>query len=559
MRGIERFLGVLPQRLVNRYVKQALEPNSTKETKEHEVRDPNLVLINTPQVLGNVDPQLHGQIDDLKRDIYGHLLVGFAGQGCNVIGLRDEYSDAPHINSPYAMMINPVFLGKLSPKTRNQLEKLKEEYPNQHEWDEGYRDNIAKLRDLLPEVTGLPLIGSIGARLCEKMGIEPKVHQNFINMVFVDDSNGLIRGLPYQWIRVFNWMQMAKTGSFKTIIVPYNSTNGEVNCHEVMYATLEGGHPRLSLAELSKALIPFGSAKKAGNWETANEFSISQTDWEKSKTVSSLIELGKYLGDRQLLSPPVEIDDYVAGRGLKKAVRSIAQFSRQAEGAFMAYDPQLKRWIVTASGRFGAVKTKLRLSDLLAIVPSRKRKSMVWKIPVQGYDDPEVGPSVEAEEFTFPPENLLHEDPVKYGTRVLKTENGYQEVSEGGELMPAVRGVIHLHRWIDVDSLSDDVILVPNIEKYPAVGCGVDKMQEMSENAMRRAIEEWNRGGRKAKATVFYVPNHGCNIFLFSTANKDGVIPEDPTEMFKELVDTKQLNFQYEVPQTKGTNRNNRW
>lgn len=543
----ERVLGGLRSvrhRVEGQIVKWVLQEPKGAEVKEGEPRLPHLVLIEAPQVLGeNVPGTLSTLLDAQKEYIFQALEKGFALRGCQVTRLNNKDSEAPVLNSPFAVLINPVYLGRLTEEAEAVLGEARDD---EFEWDESYKRKREVLQKTLPETE--PFAFHIGGAVCKRMKIEPRVHQNFINLVFIDDSQGHIRRLPYQWKRLLSWLLMAKLGSFKTLIVPYQTEHNVPIASETMFATLEGGHPTLPIGRLADALLPFGQAKKVGDWKT-REARIAEGVWQNLPTVKDLIRLGQFLGERKLLSPPVNMSDLVWDKRRARKVAAYASFSRQAEGAFMAWDQRLKQFIMTVSGRFGAVKTNLTEHDLLAVVPSSREKGVVWVSALEGAKLA-VGPSVEAEEFTGPLVELVREDPDRYGVWIKELSSGYIIDKKRGELAPAIRAVIHLHRWVETENLPHAVILVEtDMERFPAVGCGVDKMYEMSADAMRRAIDKWNAIARKAKMAIFYVPNHGCNLFLFNAEDEQGVIPEDPTELFRKLVAMGALRFTYEVPQ----------
>lgn len=112
---------------------------------------------------------------------------------------------------------------------------------------------------------------------------------------------------------------------------------------------------------------------------------------------------------------------------------------------------------------------------------------------------------------------------------------------------PPIIGVVHLHRGYKILNLSSKFFDIPiDIREYPPVGCGVDLMQEMSKYAMKKAVEIWKERKKIPYFALFYVPNHGTNIFIFP---KDSFnIYEDPFCYFKEIVESKELIFT-DVPQ----------
>jgi hypothetical protein len=148
---------------------------------------------------------------------------------------------------------------------------------------------------------------------------------------------------------------------------------------------------------------------------------------------------------------------------------------------------------------------------------------------------------VEAEEFTLP----LVDMPTLCVDRV----DGGLRLADAGVRVPAIRAGVHMHRGFLPPS-SERVLAVPtDVRAYPPVGCGVDLMHDMSRDAMTRALRLWEEGGRRAVTAVFYVPNHGTNVFLFWAADERGVIPLDPFVLFREVVESGELTFLPDVPQ----------
>ncbi|MBI2314677.1 hypothetical protein HYU93_01290 [Candidatus Daviesbacteria bacterium] len=107
---------------------------------------------------------------------------------------------------------------------------------------------------------------------------------------------------------------------------------------------------------------------------------------------------------------------------------------------------------------------------------------------------------------------------------------------------------MHLHDKVAVKEGVTDIIKIDTSE-FPAFGCGVDLMEEMSKRVMRRAIDMWIEGDRKAKAAIFYVPNHGYNIIAFWTEDKNEIIPEDPFALIKEAISREDLQITKGIPQ----------
>lgn len=469
---------------------------------------PTLILLKEIQ---KVNKNMDKSIENLRDHIYEILVQEFKEHNCQVILWKKEQDKK--VKNNYAIIINPVFLGKLDPKVEEVLKNNK--LPEDNEI----------LKEYLPEVNP-PFAISIGRDVCKNLEIYPELHPNFINLVFIEDNiniHSLSSNTKVQLIRFL----MAKLGAFKNIIVPYKEKN--ISKNKVILGTLEGGHPSLEIKDLAERLMVFGSCKEVGGYEVI-DWEIKENIWKKSKIVNSMINLGKFLGERKLLSEPIEIRNLVKEENLAKLIVRLVNYSRQAEGAFMAFEPEIKPpkdfnfmdgvFIVTCSGKYGTVKSNLSYKDLAPVIPLKKGKVGVFKKE----NEETLGPSVEAEEFTLP---LLE----------MKEKFDY----------PPIIGVVHLHRGYKILNLSSKFFDIPiDIREYPPVGCGVDLMQEMSKYAMKKAVEIWKERKKIPYFALFYVPNHGTNIFIFP---KDSFnIYEDPFCYFKEIVESKELIFT-DVPQ----------
>ncbi len=505
------------------------------ETRDTEwwLKHPTLILNRKPEVLGAPLPASTAQLEALVESLYRELVVEFRQKGCPLL----FWDGQPIGQTPsHAVIITPVFLelpqaAQLA-LTCKRLQQFK-----------------LGLKEHFPET--FPLIVSVGRN---QMALNPPLHPNFVNLVCIDDTSSTIRNLTGNRKVIFIRTLAAKLGSFKNIIVPYErDREGRLTFRSIILGTLEGGHPLMrSISTLAKRLMVFASATEVGGWKVWQDVSIPKEAWQSSAVVKGLVDLGRFLGKRRLLSPPVRIRQLVKSRRLATLIVRLVRYSRQAEGAFMAFEPEIDldlpgfSWtgvpIVTCSGRFGAIKSRLTYGNLAAVVPSSER-DLVRVIPVKGTRP--KGPSVEAEEFISPQLEIMQQTPI----RLRKVEGGYRNDERGDIIVPPFRGIIHLHRGFAVRA-SDKILVVPSdIARFPPVGCGVDLMHEMSRDAMRRAVHLWEEAGRKAIAALFYVPNHGTNLFAFWAANAQGIIPQDPFELVKELISNKQLALTPEVPQ----------
>jgi hypothetical protein len=311
-------------------------------------------------------------------------------------------------------------------------------------------------------------------------------------------------------------MLMAKIGAFKNIIVPYKLRKEEILPLGFILSTMEGGCPLIKdINELGKRLRVFGSCKEVGGYKKKEDKIISYEKWVNSPVVNSIISLGRFLGDKKLLSPPVKIGSLVKDERLGRFISAILSYSRQAEGAFMAYDSLMDLFVVTASGKYNVDKANLSPKDLVPVIPTSDGKVEVFPI-----ENIEVkGPSVEAEEFTFP-------------------------LMEFSSKIPPIIGIIHLHRGIEYYDSREIIEIPQDLENYPPVGCGMDLMHAMSRYAIFTAIKERYKNFKK-KLAIFSVPNHGTNIYCFYEDN----ILNNPFYYFIKFIEEEKLKLKFEVPQ----------
>jgi len=481
-------------------------------------KKPYLILIYEITFISPLTPEKKIEIENQKNYIYRILEEEFKKANCEVIIWdKDKYHQP--INSTYAVIINPVYLS-LNEKVENVLKNNTED--------------INLLREDLPEVE--PLAVKIGKKICENLQIYPELHPNFINMIFMEDNID-IHHIKSSTKVLFIRFLMAKLGAFKNIIVPIKEN--KIKDNKIILGTLEGGHPSLSLNEIAKRLMVFGSCKEVGGWKEIENIEIPKEVWQKSIVLNSVIELGKFLGEKGLLSSPVEIKNLIKDEKLYKFITRLINYSRQAEGAFMAYEPDIYNGVfaVTCSGKYGTIKSNLTSKDIAFVIPIEERR--IGVIKKEGEET--LGPSVEAEEFVIP--LWEHDKKIK----IKKVENGYL-YDEKGKYMPPIRGIVHLHRGYKIHSFNDEFIEVPvDIENYPPVGCGVDLMQEMSRYAINKAVEIWENKDRKPCLAFFNVPNHGTNIFIF-WKDINGIIPKNPFYFLIKYISENKINF-IEVPQ----------
>lgn len=542
-----------------------------QEDERRWFKSPTLVTIDQPQVLTK-DVSIISPLHRLTRELQNQITARFGNEDCRTIPwqppklprkgiLFRRGHTTPDVTTQHAVILNPVLLGKLHPEIEEALADTISANPR-------FSDDEIKrrLKENLPEK--FPFIKSVGSDVCDDVGIttgeQKELFPNFVNCVAIDDTNGVIRRLSTKWIQILEQSFMAKLGSFKNVIVPYVKDDQYITADTFIMSTLEGGTPKTNLDELASLLMAFGSTKPAEKPEPMQGQSIAKEQWTQSNVVNGLISLGRFLGNNDLLSPPVKIEDYVKGWKLRIMLEKLAGYSKQAEGAFMAFDPEIQSAIgeqiltgvpiVTCSGKFGAVKTNLSYEDLVAIALRLGEKNTMYSLPVG--DKKPNGASVEADEFMRPIYKLAKKDTDKYTVKLSRVFDaqgqliGYRKDPKGDIVAPAIRGIIHKHRGLQYAASDGSILkLEIDIQKYPPSGCGSDGMQETSEEMMIMAIDEWKKQGCVASAAEFGVTNHGSNTLIFWKENKDGIIPLDPFEQFKELVNDKKLVFKPEVPQ----------
>ncbi len=471
-------------------------------------------------------------LQNVAREMMGRIAKAWQQRGLKVV--EREKKEGEMLSPLFA--INPVVLGKIPEALirvlkGGDLEKMRE-----------------ALRRLLPEMYP-PLIQTVGKEM-EIGGLHP----NFCNLIVFEDPNGDFRELEGEPIVEFSRSLMAKLGSWKVILVPvYNR-----RLLPPILGTMEQGHPRLSdLDELARRLHVFASVNPVGGVEdvSRNEVEISRESWVNSHAIHFLKDFGRFLGERGLISPPVEIGDYVRNPKLSKLITRLVKFTRQQEGAFALFTPEFgirvrfeggEKWdglmVVSRSGSDSGMvlKTQMDEHSAVPVIPWRKdNKGMVARVPIEGIGP--YKPSVEAEEFVDP---LSLFKPVKVVDRAFGRKDEIYS--------PPIIGIIHLHRAVKEipPHLSRRVVhLRPDLENYPPVGCGVDAMQAMSWYYMQQAVKRWERSGGSLEMACAYVPNHGTNFFVFPKKTELGeLVLVNPFGVFMDLINSG-LELTSYVPQ----------
>ncbi len=524
---------------------RSYQPYGEVEISPEWFKKPALIINPRPFVVSAQDELQVVRMGNLREKVFSDISEEFERLGCETEiwqGGKVENS------SPYKVILNPVFVGSLPREVTEAFN-----FADLASYKESLRENLLE---------NWPLAFTLGKRhmrLTTPSG--QSLHPNFTNVLFIEDSQHRIENLDYNHKLILLRMFMAKHGAFRNLVAPYEEGLGGLTFDKVIMGSLEGGHPELSLREVAKRLMVFGSLTEVGGSVELKSPQISKGTWESSLAVDGVRRIGRFLGQRGNLSAPVEISELVRNPLLAAFESHALNYSRQAEGAIEAFATDLPKidslpWtglpVVTSSGRFGTVKTDLQLDDLVPVVPLKVQSDSgfelkVGTLPVEGYRVKK--PSVEAEEFTHPLLDLSEVDGEKYLMRLTKIDGGYVYDREGDIVVPPFRGVIHLHRGFSLKDSLRVVKVDADISRFPPVGCGVDLMFGMSHDAMKRAFDLWLQGGQRASVLVFPVPNHGTNLFATWAKDKNGVIPDYPFASVEEVVNSGELVFTEEVPQ----------
>lgn len=430
-------------------------------------------------------------------------------------------SDVRHV-----VVLNPVYVD-LNQQMFQQIQS------------ENGEDFMNACQEELPESLR-PMAVLEGKRLTGK-----NLHPNFINLVFVDGKQFPINRLTYGQQIAFFQTQMAKLGAFKNLFISVDSENSESPIMSATMATLEGGHPTFfpdsstnNFRELARRLKVFGSAEVAGKKiEQATE-KLTKEVWENLDSVRFIQELGNFAGEYDLLSKPVKLENLVRNPILKRMIPRIADYSQQAEGAIYYFDPTANMAVVTATGRFGSVKTDLKTDDLVPIEFGEEKLSR-WG--VEGLKIKEQ--SVEAQEFLLPQIQLAKD----FDIRIVQDGQVYHYDSTG-QKMPPIRAIFHMHRGVDINN-NNIPILIPDVTINPPVGCGVDLMEEISKKMMTQALYCWEKSNRTLPYIITDVPNHGLNVMFFWTEDNQGKIHNNPFDVFMGDVESGDLRFKHEIVQ----------
>ncbi len=468
--------------------------------------------------------------------------------------------------SSLATILQPVLLPKYPDEMSKILQEIILNSQNKNPFEKG--DIIERVKNSFPSINfpqERPYVIQ-ALEIAEMLNIQKGLKTNFLNVILQRDDENLFNQLPSQWQQYILWMYLANFGAFRQIFVPYRIENGEIKA--VFYLnTLEGGHPEFSIDTfdtLIQRVMALGSSVELGEWKQLDNVIIPNEIWQNSPDIQVFIDFGKFCGNKDLLSPPVNLTDLIRNPNLARLATKLAGYSKQAEGAFQGYFnfhdltkilklPFDMVPFCTISGRFGAVKTNLTFDDFSVIAGFENNTALV--IPIEGKKS--KGPSIETAELIETDIKLAQENPLKYTVRLKKTDNGFLLDDQGKITGPVVAAKIHLHRGVNLQdgshqpnglelSRSGNFIFIPmNTEVDPPAPCGSDLQKHHTEKYMRLAIEEWIKSEKNLDGAIIEMANHGCLVLLFWSKSD----PRHPLERLKEAINNREIEFSFPVPQ----------
>jgi hypothetical protein len=119
--------------------------------------------------------------------------------------------------------------------------------------------------------------------------------------------------------------------------------------------------------------------------------------WERSGTIEAMIGVGRFFGERGLLTEPFRISEVVGGGHIGKAIESGVS-SQYSAGCYAAWDETVKAMVVTGTGSARIIdKRNITQNDLAVVKGINADGSGAVVRPVEGRDP--VIPSVEAVEM----------------------------------------------------------------------------------------------------------------------------------------------------------------
>lgn len=552
-----------------------------------------LVIPRPAQVLGDIDPQTYAQEAYLDHQVLNNLALSYGQRDCPVVVVSEDgqmfnvwqgrdYQPSEE-KSPYGVIAHSVYMGELPRATRRLalpgLRHLPEwlnspdiRPPDVEDKWKGYltRNLLALgleniLRHQLPEVEvdlkegKGPYVAYPGRRIVRQMNLEPKLFPHLVNFIYTPDYRGDIAHLPYHSRQIYGWMEMAKTGSFQTAIVPWRIKDGQFE-HELVFHTLEGGFVDTTPERLWEFTMPYGSAYDVDSEpKELKDVNIPRKVWEQLPEIQGLIELGRFCGERDLLSPPVDIGWFTHNPELGSLEKELAGYGGQAEGAFYTFIVLDKKYNIgdllekldrpvtglqgfTTSGRFRTIKTLLTLLDFAVV--GGFEDDTVLVVPIEGLAT--KGPSIEGFEIGNSQEKLIEKDRDRFTIRLRRVDGGYVIDQEGDIVVPAWRGVLHKHRGLA--KAIPPYAYNLNTWRHPAFGCGNRLVHDVTEEMLVDARNAWEASGRQAICAYGELRRHGGHTILFWTEEENGVIPENPVKQFMQAVERGLIGYTRQVP-----------
>jgi hypothetical protein len=452
------------------------------------------------------------------------------------------------IDSPY-LVLNPVFAGSLPPEATSALLAGKP---------------IDLLQQVLKEVLPEPPEDGnkwvLSQRRAKQLNTQSRANHsemrfNFgrvVNIVFIEDQEGVIEELyeregsknntsSYEALLALHRHEIAKTGAYKTVLVPYRINNGRAEARIATVGTLEGGHPKVDVnnpVELTRRLMILGATNDVEPLKREQyALEADPENWQASSVVNGLVRFFRYSAKQGLIDPPVVLKQLIRNEKQADKIGEIVNWSQQQESAGLAYDPMQELWVVTGSGRFKIDKRRLTAQHL---TPVWTDGGYLTSGKVKGWDTPR--PSVEAQE-------------------VLKAQIKLQQLfpyyQDSDTPISPIHSTLHLHRGEDTlnkmvkthtehAKVQNNVLwLPPGRDDYDHIGCGMEEMDARTEDAMLRAYGEWEAANRKADFVLWYVANHGMMAAEFIKEGDSFA----PLEKIRRAIDEKRISITRSVLQ----------
>lgn len=524
-----------------------------------------------PLIISNNDRYLPGAEstpDEVKakaHEIINDIARSFEAAGSRVY--RDG-NDVPLEDKIRSQSIGIFYLGRLSDEVANVLESP-------------LLDNeqvIAHNQDALPQNNTFHEVAVV--RQWRKLGLGEVTHPgSFRTLTMIEDPTGIIKDLSARGYegdfdndhRLEGLIRqiLPKHGALSTILQTYHldEASGQMVYDDPILCTLEGAHPVVpSTEELAIRLMEIGSSRTLEiERDVHPSRQISYENHANNPFPNYLRQFMSYLGiEQEAFSTAIKIMNMVATHNPAYAERLIEfiKWAGQAEGAGGVKDPvnQINFWSKT--GRFEAIKSNLRVDEIIATVPwpegwddNAKTEFALRIISVIAPEElitagmfQDQFPSVESGPMTYASVKLDAEVQKAIKQGKIPPLNFVEEAgvafipNEAGPIyLSPVTGWFHLHRTFEPIDNNSVFHVKSDLERFPAVPCGTDAERDMFYDAHRRAWLGWEAGGRVAALSVFYMPGHGMLGMTHPTAREDGSVPHNPFELTKKAFEIGDL------------------